>query len=87
MNKINNDLAVTYPLGGSSSSWFLVELEFENVVLWGEGKPEYPEKNFSEQEREPYVVVIPLLTCYCQSFILHLIICLFALVVSSSAWV
>ena len=51
------------------------------------GETGVPGEKLSEQEREPYVVVIPLLTCYCQSFILHLIIYLFVLVVSSSAWV
>ena len=35
---INNDLEVVHPLIGSSSTWFLVELEFENVGFWGEGK-------------------------------------------------
>ena len=37
-NKINNDLQVAHPHSGSSSTWFLVELEFENVGFWGEGK-------------------------------------------------
>ena len=34
---------------------FLVELEFESVGFWTEerGKPEYQEKNLSEQGREP----------------------------------
>ena len=32
---------------------FQIELEFGNVGFWGEGKPEYPEKNLSEQGREP----------------------------------
>ena len=30
-----------------------VELEFRNVGFWGEGRAEYPEKNLSEQSREP----------------------------------
>ena len=30
-----------------------IELEFGNVGFWGEGKLEYPEKNPSEQSREP----------------------------------
>ena len=34
-------------------SWFLVELEFGNVVFGERGKPEYPEKNLSEKRREP----------------------------------
>ena len=45
---INNDLEVVHPLSGSSSTWFLVELEFENVGFWGEEKREY-----SEYRREP----------------------------------
>ena len=32
---------------------FLIELEFGSVGFWGEGKPEYPEKNLSEQRGEP----------------------------------
>ena len=32
---------------------FQIELEFGSVGFWGEGKPEYSEKNLSEQEREP----------------------------------
>ena len=35
---INNDLEVAHPQSGSSSTWFLVELEFGNVGFWGEGK-------------------------------------------------
>ena len=35
------------------STWFLVELEFGNVGFEERGKPEYPEKNLSEQGREP----------------------------------
>ena len=31
MNKINNDLEVAHPQSGSSSTRFLVELEFGNV--------------------------------------------------------
>ena len=38
INKINNDLEVAHPQSGSSSSWFLVELEFGNVGFWGDGK-------------------------------------------------
>ena len=30
-----------------------IELEFGSVVFEERGKPEYPEKNLSEQEREP----------------------------------
>ena len=38
INRINNDLEVVHPNSGSSSIWFLVELEFGNVGFWGEGK-------------------------------------------------
>ena len=34
----NNDLEVAHPQSGSSSTWFLIELEFGNVGFWGEGK-------------------------------------------------
>ena len=37
----------------SGRSCIRIELEFGNVGFWGEGKPEYPEKNLSEQSREP----------------------------------
>ena len=46
-------MQVAHPHSGSSSTRFLVELEFGNVGFWGEGNPEYPEKNLSEQGREP----------------------------------
>ena len=52
-NKINNDLEVAHPQSGSSPTWFLVELEFGNVVFGERGKPEYPEKNLLEKRREP----------------------------------
>ena len=32
---------------------FQIELEFRNVDFEERGKPEYPEKNLSEQGREP----------------------------------
>jgi len=32
---------------------FQIELEFGSVVFEERGKPEYPEKNLSEQGREP----------------------------------
>ena len=38
---------------------FQIELEFGNVGFWGEGKPEYPEKNLSEQGREPSTKLNP----------------------------
>ena len=49
-------MEVAHPQSDSSSTWFLVKLEFENVGFWGEGKtgvPGYQEKNLSEQKREP----------------------------------
>ena len=48
-----NELEVAHLQSGSSSTWFLIELEFGNVGFWGEGKPEYPKENLSEQRREP----------------------------------
>ena len=45
-------MEVAHPQKGSSSTWFLVELEFGNVGFWGEGKTEVPgEKSLSERER------------------------------------
>ena len=44
-NKINNDLEVAHPQSGSSSTWFLVELEFGNDGFWGEGKTGVPGEN------------------------------------------
>ena len=54
-NNNNNDLEVAHPHShsGSSSTWFPVELEFRNVGFWGGGNLDYPEKNLSEQRREP----------------------------------
>ena len=37
-NNNNDDLEIAHPQSGSSSTWFLVELEFGNVGFWGEGK-------------------------------------------------
>ena len=49
---MNNDLQVAHPHSGSSSTWFLVELEFGNVGLWGEGKTWVPgEKPLGAKER------------------------------------
>ena len=49
--KINNDLEVAHPQSGSSSTWFLVELQFGNVAFWGEGKTGVPgEKPLGERE-------------------------------------
>jgi len=39
---MNNDLEVAHPRSGSSSTWFLVELEFGNVGFWWEGKTGVP---------------------------------------------
>ena len=45
-------MEVAHPQSGSSSTWFLVELEFENVGFWGEGKTEVPgEKPLRARER------------------------------------
>ena len=45
-------MEVAHPQSGSSSTWFLVELEFENVGFWGEGKAEVPgEKPLGARER------------------------------------
>ena len=47
-------MQVAHPHSGCSSTWFLVELEFGKFwFLRKGGKPEYPEKNHSEQGREP----------------------------------
>ena len=44
---------VAHPQSDYSSSWFLVELEHENVGFWGEGKTGVSGENLSEQRREP----------------------------------
>ena len=52
INKYCNDLEVAHPQSGSSSTWFLVELEFGNVGFWGEGKTGVPgEKPLGATER------------------------------------
>ena len=38
------DWEVAHRHGGSSSTWYLVELEFGNVGFWGEGKTGVPEE-------------------------------------------
>ena len=49
---MNNDLEVAHPQSDSSSTWFLVELEFENAGFWGEGKTGVPgEKPLGAKER------------------------------------
>ena len=61
-NNNDDDLEVAHPQSGSSSTWFLVELEFGNVVVvvvffllfffWGEGKTRVPgEKPLRTKER------------------------------------
>ena len=48
----DNDLEVAHPQSGSLSTWFLVELEFENVGFWGEGKSRvHGEKPLGAKER------------------------------------
>ena len=49
----DDDLEVAHPQSGSSSTRFLIELDMEMLVFEERGKPEYPEKNLSEQGREP----------------------------------
>ena len=45
-------MEVAHPHSGSSSTWFLVELEFGNVGFWGEGKTGVPgEKPLGARER------------------------------------
>ena len=48
----NNDLEVAHAHSGSSSTWFLVELEFENAGVLGKGKTGVPgEKPLEARER------------------------------------
>ena len=49
----DDDLEVAHPQSGSSSTRFLIELDMEMLVFEERGKPENPEKNLSEQGREP----------------------------------
>ena len=45
-------MQVAHPQSGSSSTWFLIELEFGNVGFWGEGKTGVPgEKPLGAKER------------------------------------
>ena len=45
-------MEVAHPYSGSSSTWFLVKLEFRNVGFWGEGKTGVPgEKLFGAKDR------------------------------------
>ena len=43
----------TYLIGSSLSGLFRVNWNLEMLVFEERGKPEYPEKNLSEQGREP----------------------------------
>ena len=52
-NNNNNGSEVAHPQSGSSSTWFLIEAKFGMLVFEERGKPVYPEKNLSEQRREP----------------------------------
>ena len=58
-------MQVAHPHSGSSSTWFLVELEFGNVGFWGEGKTGVPgEKPLGARERtnnklNPHMVSTP----------------------------
>ena len=48
----NNDLEVAHPQSGSSSTWFLIELEFGNIGFWSEGKTGVPgEKPLGAKEK------------------------------------
>ena len=40
-------MEVAHPQSGSSSTWFLVELEFGSVGFWGEGKTRVPRRKTS----------------------------------------
>ena len=51
-NNNNDDLEVAHPQSGSSSTQFLIELEFENAGFWGEGKTWIPgEKPLGTKKR------------------------------------
>ena len=52
INHSYSKLDIAHPLSGSSSTWFLVEME-SGRVFEERGKPEYPEKNLWEKGREP----------------------------------
>ena len=61
----NNDLEVAYPQSGSSSTWFLVELEFGNVGFWGEGKTGVPgekplgaKEGTNNKQTPPHMIII-----------------------------
>ena len=51
-NNNNKNLEVAHPQSGSSSTRFLIELEFGNVGFWGRGKTGVPgEKPLGAKER------------------------------------
>ena len=52
-NNIIMGFAVAFPRGGSSSTVSRSNWNLEVLVFDERGKPEYPEKNLSEQSREP----------------------------------
>ena len=49
----DDDFEVAHPQSGSSSTWFLVELEFGNVGFRGEGKTRVPGEKPHRDKREP----------------------------------
>ena len=50
-NNDDDDLKVAHPQSGSSSTRFLIKLEFGNVGFWGEGKTGVPGEN--QQQTQP----------------------------------
>ena len=59
--QVNNDLEVAHPQSGSSSTWFLGELEFGNVGFWGEGKTGVPlgAKERTNNKLNPHMASTP----------------------------
>ena len=64
-NNNSNNWEVAHPQSSSSSTQFLIELEFANVGFWGEGKTGVPaEKPLGARERtnnklNPHMVLTP----------------------------
>ena len=54
INNINNDPEVACPHSGSSSTWFLVKLEFgsPNIGFWGQGETRVPAWKTSRSKGE-----------------------------------
>ena len=52
VNNNNYYLGVAHPQSGSSSTWFLVEIEFGNVGFWREGKTGVPGEKISRSKGE-----------------------------------